>query len=305
VTVLLWGIPGEGPFDAVRAELRDLRAPVTLFDQRAAAEISMELEVGARVTGRLVGPGYSLDLSTVTAVYARAYDPTSVATVSAAGAGSMLWSHALSLHDAFRVWSELTPAFLVNRLNATATNNSKPYQASLLAGLGFRVPITLVTTDPATARAFVDLHGDVIYKSVSGIRSIVARVTGDHGDRLDRVARCPTQFQAYVEGTDVRVHVVGERVFATRIESRAVDYRYPKGDDVTLAPTEVPAEIAQRCRACTKGLGLVVAGIDLRVTAKGEWFAFEVNPSPAFAYYDHGGAIARAVAALLASGGKS
>jgi hypothetical protein len=32
-------------------------------------------------------------------------------------------------------------------------------------------------------------------------------------------------------------------------------------------------------------MGLLVAGIDLRCTPEGQWFCFEVNPSPAFTYY--------------------
>ena len=46
---------------------------------------------------------------------------------------------------------------------------------------------------------------------------------------------------------------------------------------------------------------LHVAGIDLRRTPDGEWFCFEVNPSPAFLYYETatGLPIAAAIAQLL------
>ena len=44
-----------------------------------------------------------------------------------------------------------------------------------------------------------------------------------------------------------------------------------------------------------------VAGIDLRRTPAGEWFCFEVNPSPAFSWFDAPDCrIAKRVAALLA-----
>src|SRR5262245_38888859 len=36
----------------------------------------------------------------------------------------------------------------------------------------------------------------------------------------------PVQLQAWVDGFDVRVHVVGKQAFATRVESTSVDYRY-------------------------------------------------------------------------------
>ena len=49
----------------------------------------------------------------------------------------------------------------------------------------------------------------MIYKSISGIRSIVQKVTKHDLDRLDRIRWCPTQFQRLVEGQDIRAHVIG------------------------------------------------------------------------------------------------
>jgi len=49
------------------------------------------------------------------------------------------------------------------------------------------------------------------------------------------------------------------------------------------------------------GLGLPVAGIDLRRTPSGRWYCFEVNPSPGFSYYEHatGQPLALSIARLL------
>jgi glutathione synthase/RimK-type ligase-like ATP-grasp enzyme len=50
-------------------------------------------------------------------------------------------------------------------------------------------------------------------------------------------------------------------------------------------------------------MGLLVSGIDLRVTGKGEWVCFEVNPSPGFTFYEADGQpIAAAIADLLLAG---
>ena len=50
-------------------------------------------------------------------------------------------------------------------------------------------------------------------------------------------------------------------------------------------------------------MNLPLAGIDLRRTPQGEWYCFEVNPSPAFTYYEQitGQPISQAVALLLAN----
>jgi glutathione synthase/RimK-type ligase-like ATP-grasp enzyme len=297
--ILLWGVPGERPIDVVRSALGDLRADVIMFDQRNVADWSIELAVDKDVTGRLISPGIVIDLASIRAVYARPYDPTAVPAVQAAGLASPAADHARAVHEALRVWSELTPARMINRLSSMSSNSSKPYQARLIKKAGFDIPPTLVTTDPAAAKKFISHHKDVIYKSVSAIRSVVARVTPEVRDtRLDDIKCCPTQFQAYVSGTDIRVHVVGDAVFACEVASPATDYRYPGEADVARKLVEVPKDIAEKCVALTKQLGLVVAGIDLRHHRK-EWVCFEVNPSPAFTFFDLDNSIAAAVAKQL------
>ena len=60
--------------------------------------------------------------------------------------------------------------------------------------------------------------------------------------------------------------------------------------------------LEERCRVLAASLGLLLAGIALRLTAQGEWYCFEVNPSPAFTYYasSTNQPIAQAVARMLA-----
>jgi glutathione synthase/RimK-type ligase-like ATP-grasp enzyme len=149
------------------------------------------------------------------------------------------------------------------------------------------VPDTLITNDPAEVLAFRRAHGSVIYKSMSGVRSIVKELDDDDLARLDDIGWCPVQFQALVPGRDVRVHVVGQDVHATEIMSDAVDYRYAKqsGGSTALRATKLDAWLAERCVALTAGLGLVFAGIDLRIGPDGTATCFEVNPSPAYSYY--------------------
>ncbi|HSO69344.1 MAG TPA: hypothetical protein VLQ67_06855, partial [Arachnia sp.] len=160
---------------------------------------------------------------------------------------------------------------------------------------GFDVPTGLLTTDPEAARAFVARHGKVIVKSTSAVRSIVRLVSAD--EDFSAVEWCPTQFQAFVPGVEFRAHVLGEDVFAHRIESNAIDYRY---GGAALIPDELPVDVARRCVALTRRLGLELAGLDLRVTPEGAWFCFEANTSPVWSAYDDQGDIARALARHLA-----
>ena len=107
-------------------------------------------------------------------------------------------------------------------------------------------------------------------------------------ERLGMLRTCPVQFQAWVPGTDVRVHVVGAEVFATAITTTATDYRYATvqvDEPAHLEPFDLDGSVAARCVALAADLGLEFAGVDLKITPDGEVFCFEVNPSPAYTYF--------------------
>lgn len=292
MNVLLWGLPQDSPLAAIRRELRRAGVEPLVVDQRRPDQIAIELTTAATVTGRLQLPGKTIAIEDISAAYLRPYDARRLHTTSDV--------HAAAVAEAVITWAGVTPALVVNRPAAMASNESKPYQLELIRAAGFAVPPTLVTTDPAAVRQFADKLGPLIYKSVSGVRSQVARLTSERAQSLDDVAWCPTQLQRHIDGVDHRVHVVKDSVFATRVESAADDYRYAERPP-TLAATTLPPEIERRAIELAAALELPLAGIDLRRTPEDEWCCFEVNPSPAFTYYESatGQPIAAAIARLL------
>lgn len=304
MTVLLWGVPGDPPLDEVGRALRQRGASVVLLDQRKVLDTGIEFRVTERVEGTVWVRGTACPLEAIDAAYIRPYDATRVPAVARAGKDSGQWRHAVSIDDSLYAWAEVAPALIVNRPSAMAPNNAKPFQLACIREHGFMTPETLITTDPAEALAFWEGHGQVVYKSLSGIRSKVRRLDGSHRARLDDVRWCPTQFQRYIAGTDYRVHVVGDDVFATAIESDDDDYRYPGASGgATMSAVELPAALATACVKMSSAMHLTVAGIDLRRTPDDEWYCFEVNPSPGFTAYESatGQPIAAAVADLLCS----
>lgn len=301
--ILLWGAPADDPLAAVWRVLRGEGAAVAFLDQRAVLDTEVELSVGATVGGCLRMDRDEIDLAEVTAVYLRPYESLRIPAVQREGAGSAAAVHALSVEDVLTSWLDLTPALVLNRPSAMASNTSKPFQAVLIREHGFDTPATLVTTDPSAALDFVAEHGEVIYKSVSSTRSIVCRVRAEERDRLADLGWCPTQFQRRVEGRDYRVHVVGDEVFGCEIDAAADDYRYAAldGPAAAMRSWDPPAEIAGRCCRLASALELPVAGIDLRLTPEGSWCCFEVNPAPGFTYFQEATdqPIDRAIARLL------
>jgi glutathione synthase/RimK-type ligase-like ATP-grasp enzyme len=173
----------------------------------------------------------------------------------------------------------------------------------LISRCGFEIADTLVTNDPDEVLAFHRRHGRVIFKSISSIRSIVREFNPKDRRALQRLRHLPTQFQAFVPGVNLRVHTVGTSLFATEIESSATDYRYAARDgrDLTMKPIDLPDNIAARCLRLSQELNLPLCGIDLKRTPDGTYYCFEVNPSPAYSFYQEqtGQPIAEAVVDYL------
>jgi glutathione synthase/RimK-type ligase-like ATP-grasp enzyme len=286
----------------VAGELERQGLPYARFNQRQFAQTRLDWELaGGTVTGRLAIDGTEYALEEMTGVYTRLMDDRILPELETEPAGSPLRVGCRSLHDALLRWYEVCPARVVNRAAPQGSNASKPYQAQLIARHGFDVPETLITNQPELVRDFARTHERVIYKSISGVRSIVKLLDEDGMRRLDQIRWCPVQFQAYVTGTDVRVHTIDGQVFATEIASDSADYRYDT-DGAELRPVDLPDEAAQACLDLTAALDLAFAGIDLRRTPDGRFVCFEVNPSPAFSYYEGntGQPIAAALARYLA-----
>lgn len=303
--IALIGIPTEPPLALVHQALDEIGAPHFFLNQREFETWELEFEITSKgLTGSVVLAGLRLSVDLVRGIYARPMDPQNLPEVRRLPADSPHRRQCAWVHDLLLRWMELSPGRVLNRPSAMASNSSKPYQAQLIASHGFAIPPTLITNDPDQAKEFQRQHGRVIYKSTSGARSIVSELKAADHQRLERIRGCPVQFQACIEGEDVRVHVIGQEAFAVRAKTGAIDYRYAgkEGLNVNLETFHLPLELRNRCVSLSQGLGLDFSGIDLKLTPSGEAFCFEVNPCPAFSYYERHAAqpISTAVARYLA-----
>ncbi len=290
--ILVWGSRTDTPVERVLEALELRGADIYYIDESALTTLRYDLIFGSSSpSGWIEAAGRRIAVDYFSGIYLRPGEPV----VGVARNAAMIL---LALASSLR-------GVVVNRPAAGRSNGSKPYQLGLIAQAGFQVPDTLVTTDPAAARAFLRKHGRLVYKSLSGIRSIVATLDASGEARLDNVRTGPVQLQAYVHGLDVRVHIVGERWFACSVESAAADYRYAGATGATaeLSAFELPEQVGRQLVALVHGMNLLVAGVDLRRTPDGSWVCFEVNPSPGFPWYEEatGHPIAEAIANLLVS----
>lgn len=181
----------------------------------------------------------------------------------------------------------------VNRIEADTRCMQKIQQLRVAQRLGLQVPKTIITNDKSYVLQFYEeLKGKVIYKLLSetsqrfipsfetppGIATMPLRASDI--EFLDQVKLAPHLFQEHIEKKfDVRVTVIGKKVFATLIHSQSgagsVDWR--NDYSVEMEAFELPAEIEQKCQAVVREYGLNYGAIDLCITNKGEFVFFEVN----------------------------
>lgn len=302
--ILLWGLEEDDPMKMVHAELVRAGANVFYLDHRDILNCDIETIFDGHQMNTILHNGdRSLDLATIRSAYCRPYnfrdydefkdktddDPS---IIKAAGFEMQLSAHL-----------DTAAIFYINRSGPSATNNSKPLQLSLIRNAGLKAPETLLTNDPGEARSFLKKHRNIIFKSISGQRSIVEKISADDSESLDDVKWCLTLFQEAIPGTNYRVHVLGDQLFTVRIESDRLDYRY---GNTTMKVEQLPADLAEKCIRLTADIGLNLAGIDLMRTPDDKWYCFEVNPSPAYSYFQHhsGLPIAQAVAQALMNADK-
>jgi hypothetical protein len=296
--IVIVGRGDDPPIAQVLDALQERGLGYRFVDLRALDRDGVDLDGGpAALAGCVKAAGQSLPLESVSSVYARPLSPGRQWRDPGAEQRANL------RFETIVGWLDVAPALVVNRPRAMNSNNSKPMQAQWIGAAGFAVPETLITSCADEARAFWRAQRRVIFKSISGVRSIVRELDEAGAARLALLRDLPVQFQAYVPGVDLRVHVVGTRCFAAEIESSATDYRYARGGEQTrLQAHQLPAGVGRRCVDLAQALELPLAGIDLRRRPDGEYVCFEVNPMPAYSYYESntGLPISLALADLLA-----
>lgn len=180
---------------------------------------------------------------------------------------------------------------VLNRPKDGMSNFSKPYQIDCLDLNRIRRVEGGVIAGGCMRLDFGTKN--MIYKSISGVRSIVRKVT--KRDR-HRWIKEPVLFQRLLKGDPIRVHVIKNHVEACRCLADRIDYRY--ANYIKMEQVRLPAWLKRECIEITEQLGLVFAGIDL-IKSQNKYYILEVNPAPGYAYFDLSMGISRAINAYL------
>lgn len=180
----------------------------------------------------------------------------------------------------------------VSRPSAVYHAENKLLQLKHAAALGFRVPPTLVTSDKEQVRQFYIACGErMIVKPLSHTTVqyqetpafiFTNAVTKTHIDTLDTYDLTPCIFQQLIaKSFELRVTVVGDEVFAARVDSQSdplssLDWRRKR---LPFSAYDLPRDIRSLCIELVANLGLQFGAIDLIVTPNGDYIFLEINPN--------------------------
>ncbi|MFJ6718106.1 ATP-grasp ribosomal peptide maturase [Streptomyces sp. NPDC091259] len=298
--------------DMVISELNRRGVPVVRFNP---ADIGDSLTVSARyggrptpMVGRLLTPSRDAYLENVRAVYWRRSTWPAFPDLSPNDA---LCAAAQTRYGLGGILHALDRPLWVNHPLRNAEADYEPHQLALAHRLGLAIPQTLVTNDPNEACAFVAANPAVIHKTLRStsyqrdgvpLVSWAEQVTANEID--DRVRVVPHLFQERVENAyDVRVLIVGRRVFAVGIESDLLDWRR---DYSALAYSVItlPTDLQTALLAFLYAFGLQSGSFDLAVDRAGTHWLLELNPNGQWGWLEEhtGLPMATAFADLLTQG---
>jgi glutathione synthase/RimK-type ligase-like ATP-grasp enzyme len=296
----------------VTQRLREKGAEVQRFDVRelprdAGVGVRLDDEMRARV--RITRRSGALDLARADAVWFRRLAP--VATHEDLSEEDAAFAEREATAFAYSIGAMLDDRFCVNPLvaaMATDRGRGKVSQLEAARRLGISIPRTLATNAPEAAREFLQgLTGAAIYKPLfpptrqlapPGEKKRWASVFTNKLDeralaKLDGVRYAPCIFQELVDKRlELRVTVIGERVFATEIHSQvhadsSVDFRrrFALGE-TPYAVHDLPAAVADQCRALNRALGLRFGAQDFILTPDGRYVFLEVNQAGQFLWLE-------------------
>lgn len=184
----------------------------------------------------------------------------------------------------------------INNPDENRRHQRKFPQLRLAQSLGLRVPRSIITNDPQEAEAFFATCPDgVICKPmlmgshyIDGAHHVAytRRVPpGEFAALKASISLCPTYLQeAIAKDHELRVTIIGDRLFNCRIDSQGVEgaeQDWRAVDTIKLPHRIEPLrpEVDTALRAYLRQCGLRFGAFDLIVTPQGEHVFLELNPN--------------------------
>jgi len=191
--------------------------------------------------------------------------------------------------------------------------NNKLYQIELAYALGFKIPKTIVSGDPQRVGNFIDSAEHIITKPMTtesvqlGEKTYLMYTTSvKPGINLSGLPLAPAIFQEEVSNEcDVRVTVIGERIFACEIYrtgTMAPEIDWRKGQLTgNLIYKACKPPFPEMCVELVRQMGLKFGAIDFIRDHEGQYWFMEINPNGQWGFIEEntGLPLSKAMAELL------
>lgn len=302
--------------DYIIRELKRRELPFARLNTEALGEANVRMRPECPEHDSLEIEGQTIHLANVTAAYFRRPEPPIPMSGVQAPADRTYCA---------AEWSALLKT-IIGRLSGRWFNDptaiiqaeDKPRQLIEARGLKMKVPETLITNDPAHARAFVAKYPAIVKPLRQALlddegpgKVVFTTRVGASGlaGTDDALRAAPFILQAEViKQYDVRVTVVDDQVFAASIQSQdhgdtETDWRRGVRPDLEHRVEDLPLALAEQCVSLTRSLGLRYGAIDFVRDRGGEYWFLEINPNGQWAWIEErtGLPIASAIVDVLSS----
>lgn len=201
----------------------------------------------------------------------------------------------------------------LNSPTATYRAETKAVQLLEAGRLGFDIPGTVMTNDPKGRWADTG-DREVALKSIDtlllrdGDDQLFGYTTLTRADLVatEELRATPATVQKAIRNKlDLRVTVLGQRWWCASIGRGGGgvegDWRVTAKTELEIQAYDLPVDVAERCVALVRRLGLAYGAIDLAVAEDRHWF-IEINPTGEWGFLDADRSISSAIAEELACG---
>ena len=196
--------------------------------------------------------------------------------------------------DAYKTLQNNLTCEWISSPHATLQSSDHIKQLSVAKKIGFKIPATLITNDPGAARSFYYDHCcDVVLKALHHHYTEIdhkvyymytRRLLKHDLSRLDDLVYAPCILQERLhKKSELRVTVVGKRVFAVEIDSQSTingqdDMHRCQLPDLPVKSIELERTVSERCIKLINSFGLRFGAIDFVIDKNGCLIFLELNP---------------------------
>lgn len=188
--------------------------------------------------------------------------------------------------------SQLSASYLLSDFSKTSVNKLGILKQA--AGVGLKIPNTIVTAKKTELQNFIRTNESIIVKNIYEIgmfsyldKIFVSYTTGFEQEDVKNLPETffPAIFQSkvdklyelrifYLEGMCYSMAIFSQENDQTKADFRVYDFEFPNRN----VPYKLPAEEEEKIDRLMKKIGLNCGSIDMIRSSTGEYFFLEINP---------------------------